>query len=306
MKISIRLIIYIFILQTPKLALPLTTKPSPNKNLINKPVQPQKIKKSSTMLNILFKGINHLYTSDTGNNLTPKETQNLFNTSIKMKIAILDSGLSQNFQKQHPEIILQNFTLDKNETDGFGHGTFTTSLLFNNSKTCPGMLNNLITSKKIQLHVLKVFNHRRFSSEQFIHDALEYCISNGIRIIALPFGTETVISDKIKKLMKEITYKGGVIISASGNEGPLLGTLTSPGDQDFVISVGSYKVNSIGNIEVSQFGSRGPSLFDLVNRGFLKFKPDVLVPGENIIGVDYKGGKCISKAGTSLSAILGI
>jgi hypothetical protein len=250
-----------------------------------------------------MKGINHLYSSDNGN--IPDNSCQKINSAIKMNIAILDSGLSLKYQRENPEIILKNFTLDSNGKDGFGHGSFTTSLLFNKSEDCPGMLNSLISNRKVQLHVLKVFNHRRFSSEQFIHDALEYCIKYKIKIITLPFGTDTVISKKIKSLMEIIVSKGGVIISAAGNEGPISGSLTSPGDQDFVISIGSYKKSENGNIEVSQFASRGPSVFDLVKRGFLKFKPDVLAPGENIRGLDFNGDKCISKSGTSLSAILG-
>lgn len=200
---------------------------------------------------------------------------------------------------------MQNFTLDKNGNDGFGHGTFTSSLLFFRSSSCPGKLNALVSDGKVQVHMLKVFNGRRHSSESFIKQALEYCIRNSIRIIALPLGTQTLFSKEIRNLFRRVVSKGGVIISAAGNEGPDLGTLTSPGDQDLVLSIGSFSKGKDDAFIISDFSSRGPSLSDVVERQVLKFKPDVLALGEGIWGADRNARKCVAKSGTSLSAILG-
>jgi subtilisin family serine protease len=179
-------------------------------------------------------------------------------------------------------------------------------MLLYKSEQCPGMLNSLIASNQVQLHVLKVFNHSRFSSSSFIKQALEYCLRMRISIIALPLGTEMFLSKDVKQLFAKIVRNNGVIISAAGNSGPGLGTLTYPGDQDLVLSVGSYKYNDNGVFEVSSFSSKGPALSDLVQREFVKFKPDVLGYGEGIQGADIKAAKCVSKSGTSLSAIMGI
>ena len=226
-------------------------------------------------------------------------------SETKLKLAILDSGLSPFYLKKHLEITIKNFTLDKSESDSFGHGTFTTSLLFNKSDDCPGKLNHAVLQGLVQLFALKVFNDRQFSTEQFIIDALEFCLKNAIKVIVLPLGTETFVSKKIQNLFEQIVSRGAVIVSAAGNEGPGLGTLTSPGDQDYVLSLGSYSDSSTSTSRVSQFSSRGPALSDLVQRNAFKFKPDALALGEQVRGSNFRANKCVSKSGTSLSAILG-
>jgi subtilisin family serine protease len=228
-----------------------------------------------------------------------------FPTKNIFKIAIIDSGVKSTFTDINPLLITHNFTKEKSEFDTFGHGTFTTSLLYNMTPECPGMLNDLINQNQIQLHILKIFNSKQKTSESHLEQALEFCLKNEFSLISLPFGSPTFSSLKIAKLFKKLVYNNTVIVSASGNEGPSFGSLTVPGDSDYVISVGSYYESFAGNKLVSKFSSRGPVLAELNRNYVFKFKPDVLEIGEEIIGSSFKHGKCEKRSGTSLSSIIG-
>lgn len=96
----------------------------------------------------------------------------------------------------------------------------------------------------------------------------------------------------------ELTANNIIVISAIGNDGPTFGSLNNPGDLISVIGVGS-----IDNHEnISPFSSRGMTLHELPE-GFGRAKPDVVVIGEDVVGL---GGQevCETTTGTSFSSPL--
>ena len=46
----------------------------------------------------------------------------------KVRVGLLDSGISKPFSDKHPMITLKDFTKDKNFYDSTGHGTFSMSV----------------------------------------------------------------------------------------------------------------------------------------------------------------------------------
>ena len=94
-----------------------------------------------------------------------------------------------------------------------------------------------------------------------------------------------------------MTAAGVIVVSAIGNDGPTQGTSESPADLLNVIGVGSLSYNFE---RVATFSSRGMTKKSaLVGIGVPK--PDVLLPGEEILGLSLAPGVCRLNRGTSFS-----
>lgn len=50
-------------------------------------------------------------------------------TNTKVRIGLLDSGISQSFALEHPSIQMADFTDDKDPHDSTGHGTFSMGVI---------------------------------------------------------------------------------------------------------------------------------------------------------------------------------
>lgn len=81
--------------------------------------------------------------------------------------------------------------------------------------------------------------------------------------------------------INELTAAGVIFVSAIGNDGPTPGSSENPGDMSTVIGVGSL---SSSLDDVAYFSSRGMTKNTLLN-GFGIPKPDLLLPGENILSL---------------------
>jgi serine protease AprX len=119
-----------------------------------------------------------------------------------------------------------------------------------------------------------------------IISAIEWCIENKdkyeIRIICMSLGSESVGSYKDDLLCQAVEYawKWGIVVcAAAGNEGPRNSTISSPGIDPAIITVGASNDKStpdIGDDKIAGFSSRGPTPDGLE-------KPDLVTPGVNII-----------------------
>lgn len=97
--------------------------------------------------------------------------------------------------------------------------------------------------------------------------------------------------------INELTATGVIIVSAIGNDGPTPGSAENPGDMPTVIGVGSL---SSSLDDVAYFSSRGMTKNSLLD-GFGVPKPDLLLPGENILSLSLNSFTCELKQGTSFS-----
>jgi subtilisin family serine protease len=76
-----------------------------------------------------------------------------------------------------------------------------------------------------------------------------------------------------------------------------MGTVESPADLPTVIGVGSLTTFLD---DLAFFSSRGMNKHNLL-KGIGYAKPDILLPGENVLGISLNPNKCESKQGTSFS-----
>ena len=134
--------------------------------------------------------------------------------------------------------------------------------------------------------------------------AIEWCVANAaeydIRVINVSFGHPVGESYETDPLCQACEYawaKGIVVVVAAGNLGREgYGTILSPGNDPYVITVGA--VNTKGTPDPSDdvlcsYSSRGPTIGDHV------LKPDVVAPGNRVVAARHWSSHLERKYGST-------
>lgn len=141
---------------------------------------------------------------------------------------------------------------------------------------------------------LKVLDRNGAGTDSMVIAAIQRAIAlkstYNIRIINLSLGRPVMESYKQDPLCQAVeqAWKAGIIVVvAAGNEGRNntkgtkgYGTITSPGNDPYVITVGAMKdmkTMSRGDDQMTTYSSKGPTLFDQIA------KPDLVAPGNKIM-----------------------
>ena len=98
----------------------------------------------------------------------------------------------------------------------------------------------------------------------------------------------------MKEKGSSFTGSLGFVLAAAGNNGPGENTVTSPGVSKKIITVGSLDTINERKREPSLYSGRGPTESCVV-------KPEILMPGTDIISCGTRPGTYIRKSGTSMA-----
>ena len=127
-----------------------------------------------------------------------------------------------------------------------------------------------------------------------INQAISLKSKYNIRVINLSLGRAVYESYKLDPLCQAVekAWKNGiVVVVAAGNNGRYLptsgyGTVTAPGNDPYVITVGAMK--PMGTPQrtddlIASYSSKGPTVVDRV------VKPDLVAPGNLLVSTDTPG-----------------
>lgn len=244
-------------------------------------------------------------------NLPASGSTNAGYAGSNVGIAILDTGVSRHSdlgddiiqysflggayptpQIANGEIVSLN---DSPREDGFGHGTHVAGVLGGSGEKSNNDFRGSSTGAK--LLALQVLDEDGQGSMSDVMAALDWLLTYGshfdIRVVNLSLGkgiSESNQTDPLVLAVEDLWDAGMVVVVAAGNEG-LSGsmTVTSPGNSRKVITVGSLTDNATGldhsDDFVSSFSSQGPTIGDYV------LKPDLLAPGNRVVGTAVKNSK---------------
>lgn len=223
--------------------------------------------------------------------------------------AILDTGIVNHPDFDHRVIAFKDFVNEKNIMyDDNGHGTHVAGILggngFMSKKKCRGI------APAVQLVSMKVLDRSGNGTLKQILRALDWLLENyekyHIRIVNISIGTlpdrdtedGSVMMQKIDALWDENLC----IFAAAGNAGPEKGSITSPGINRRVITVGScepFPVVEQGRKIRMRYSGRGPVQQSCV------MKPEVVAYGKDIMSCNHRffeGQKpYVQKSGTSMA-----
>lgn len=208
-------------------------------------------------------------------------------------IALIDTGIypHPDFNFPHNRVVaFQDFVNGSTLAyDDNGHGTHTAGDAAGNGFMSGGIYRG--PAPEANLIGVKVLDKNGNGTTSNILKGINWAVENkeryNIRVINLSLGSSQRWAhrkqDPIQQAVEKAVDAGIVVVVAAGNEGPYPGTISAPGDNPRVITVGAVDDRNTPEIEddrIPAFSSRGRS--DTM-------KPDLVAPGEAIIGPNAPG-----------------
>jgi len=111
----------------------------------------------------------------------------------------------------------------------------------------------------------------------------------GIKVLNLSLGTDSTQSYRVDPLnyAVERAWDSGItVVVAASNNGPAAGTISKPGDDPLVVTVGAVDdmgTPALADDQLPDFSSRGPTAADGLA------KPDVVAPGAHVVSLRAPG-----------------
>lgn len=227
-------------------------------------------------------------------------------TGSGIGVALIDSGVNSHRDLnttgllQLPRVVYNQSFVPGNSSaaDQYGHGTHIAGLIAGNGASSTGLVYSK-TFKGIAPNAkiinLRVLDQNGSATDSTVITAIQKAISlkstYNIRVINLSLGRGVFESYKLDPLCQAVenAWKSGiVVVVAAGNFGryqPTDGyaTITSPGNDPYVITVGSMKPMDTATRTddlIASYSSKGPSLIDHI------VKPDIVAPGNLLIATE--------------------
>ena len=194
-------------------------------------------------------------------------------------VAVLDTGISNTPDLGNRVLARVDLTPDLDGYDRYGHGTHMAGIIAGGNKTYPGVASgaNIVS--------VKVAGWDGSTDVSVVIAGLEWIVAHkadyNIRIVNLAFGTDSRQSYSIDPLdyaVEQTWFAGIFVVVSAGNHGTP-GTISKPGDDPYVLTVGAADLRntrSASDDVVASFSSLGPT-----QDGYAK--PDLVAPGVTIV-----------------------
>ena len=201
-------------------------------------------------------------------------------------LAVIDTGIAKTDERigWQPNVIARYNALTNSESDELrdstGHGTHIISLISGVGTREQGI------APKASLVVVKAFDSTDNANFLDVIRAVQWVTTNkdrlGIRVLNLSVSASNELPYHIDPLNHALTKawnSGLVVVVSAGNTGPDESSVTAPGNNPWLISVGAAGINSADQaIEVAPFSGRGPTASGHI-------KPSIVAPGVRLKGL---------------------
>jgi serine protease AprX len=212
-------------------------------------------------------------------------------TGKGVTVAILDSGIANNADAFGARVKARVDFVDPAhpaQGDPAGHGTHVAGIVgASRTFASPGMAPD---ANLVSVRVLDPSGSSRVST---VIRGLEWIIAHkdglGIRVVTMALGAPAAGSYRDDPLAAaaEMAWRSGlVVVTAAGNDGPATGTVSTPGIDPLVVTVGaadeSHTATTSDDV-IPSWSSEGPTADGVA-------KPDLVAPGRMIVSVRVPGG----------------
>ncbi len=236
---------------------------------------------------------------------------NLGFTGTGIGVAVIDSGMitSPDLTLHNNVVYNQDFTGEykptanvkdtNNAPDTFGHGQHVAGIIASSGassscRTCTRVLKGIAPG--VNLINLRALNENGAGTDSMVIAAIEQAIAlkntYNIRVINLSLGRpvyESYTQDPLCRAVEQAWKAGIVVVVAAGNDGrdnsfgnQGYGTITAPGNDPYVITVGAMKTEATYTRTddlIASYSSKGPTQIDHI------VKPDVVAPGNQVVSL---------------------
>ncbi|MGA8027048.1 MAG: S8 family peptidase [Bryobacteraceae bacterium] len=226
-------------------------------------------------------------------------------------VAVIDSGMNQSpdLTENNHVVYNQDFTGEvkpnanvkdtKNAPDLFGHGQHVSGIIASSGQTsscgnCTRLLKGIAPGASIIN--LRALNEDGEGTDSMVIAAIEKAIAlkntYNIRVINLSLGRpiyESYTQDPLCQAVEQAWKAGIIVVVAAGNDGrddsfgaQGYGTITAPGNDPYVITVGAMKTEGTYTRTddlIASYSSKGPTQIDHI------VKPDIVAPGNQVVSL---------------------
>jgi serine protease AprX len=208
------------------------------------------------------------------------------NTGQGVGVAVVDTGvanLSDFSGRLKPGVDLSG---EGNAwLDSFGHGTFVAGLVAGNGASSSGKY--VGEAPGADIVPVKVAGKSGATTVSVLIRGLQWLYDNpgNVRVVnlsvgAVPRGPSAL--NPLNQAVEAMWRANFVVVASAGNNGSTRGTITSPGDDPLVVTVGALDdkhTTAPGDDTVASFSSNGPTASDGT------WKPDLLASGKSVVSV---------------------
>jgi serine protease AprX len=206
-----------------------------------------------------------------------------------------------------PTVACVDFSGERTCDDTFGHGTFMAGLMAGTGAASGGRFAGVAPDAEIVS--VKVGGADGSADVSKVLAGIQWVVSFAdrydIRVLSLSFGTDSTASPRVDPLnlaVQRAWVAGITVVVSAGNFGPgprtttdgrAFGTISKPGDDPFVITVGAVddrETPGISDNRLPAFSSWGPTAHGVA-------KPDVVAPGGRVVSLRTPGSTIDSLPG---------
>jgi serine protease AprX len=174
--------------------------------------------------------------------------------------------------------------------DGYGHGTFMAGLIAGDGSSSDGTYTGVAPQARLlDVQVARADGSTSLSRVvaglQAVADAA--AVDSSVRVVSLALSSGSPLppsADPLSRALGRLWARGLTVVVAAGNDGPATGTVTSPGSDPTLITVGSLDENGTSGRDddvVSDFSARGTASGSA--------KPDLVAPGAHLVSLRAAG-----------------
>ncbi|MEJ2597625.1 MAG: S8 family peptidase [Anaerolineales bacterium] len=169
--------------------------------------------------------------------------------------------------------------------DPNGHGTHVAGIIANSQKGADGEWDGVAPG--VSLVGVRVLNQQGFGTYETVIKGVQWVVENmdqyHIRVMNLSMVAPVQSpywADPLDQAVMKAWASGITVVTAAGNDGPGPMTISVPGNNPYVITVGAFTDNYTpddwGDDYIAPFSAAGPTL-----DGFVK--PDLVAPGAHMV-----------------------
>jgi serine protease AprX len=204
-------------------------------------------------------------------------------------VAVIDTGISEMNDFRGRLVHGPDLSGEGTLVDTYGHGTAMAGIVGGDGADSAGNVNGAYVgvAPKATLVAVKVAGRNGAADVstmlQAMHWVSAYRTQFNIRVLNLSWGTNSTQDpalDPINYAVQRLWRDGIVVVVSAGNAGPDAGTITKPGDDPVVLTVGAYNDSATPDNTADDvmpgWSSKGPTAQGVT-------KPDVVAPGRTLI-----------------------